>query len=505
MRTIEYQSENEFPKLGWVTILNESQEMIKVFHGQFVECHADWFIEGIWDGPFEDGDFHETDLIFGTGMRLADEKIYFVSSSSMADRLYYLFVQGKLLVSNSIPCLMAFTDYDLDPVKDYTRFFKNLQKNDEQYEKELSLQGRREKILNILGDNLVYSSGKLSIEVKPQKNHFSDFTGLNDFIREAFLRFKDNWTSPARKHPLMTFSTISTGYDAAAVSSFASQAGCHTFFNCVTSSALGPAFLRARRKTDDDGSIIAGYMGATCISFDQYDYRDDLSNEIYLFPGMPNTRLTNFLPMINSLDRLNGPSILFTGIGGDYAWGSDPGDAGYDYGAISLSEVRLKAGFIHCAFLSWISQFRDLLLKISRSEDMNRWSLRNVYDRPIPRRILEERGIPRWEFGYFKKGAWNRLRVPMRPFDPQLRESFYTFLTNNNLCPKWKIAFFPLTSKIFLFYWTSKIIASFLLNKIGVSVRVNKTKSPFPRLAHSTFPWAVKLIADSYRNYFRVQ
>jgi hypothetical protein len=246
-------------------------------------------------------------------------------------------------------------------------------------------------------------------------------------------------------------------------------------------------------------------MGARCITFDRKDFRRDLSNELYLFPGMPNTRLTNFLPMINYLDQLNSPSVLFTGIGGDYAWGSDPGDVGYDYGAISLSEIRLKAGFIHCAFLSWLSQFRNLLLEISRSEEMKRWSLRDIYDRPIPRRILEEGGIPRSAFGYAKKGAWNRPRVPMRPFDPCLRRNYYKFLTNNELCSKRQIACFPLISKIFLSYWASKMVLSFLLKKIGLNVCMNRAKPPWATIAHSTFPWAVKLIANSYSNYFRFQ
>jgi hypothetical protein len=498
MRKIEYQLVNNFPKLAWVTMIDEEKDRLEVFHGQYVEQHMDWFIEGIWDGPFEKGGFHETDLVFGTGMRLDGDKIVFVSSSSMADRLYYLPHQKKLIVSNSLPCLMAFTDYDLDPIKDYTKFFQNLHKCNEKYERELSARGSREKIFNILGDNLVYLSGKAEVEIKPKKKHFSDFDSLNKFIDEAFLKFKNNWESPVRKHKMLTFSTISTGYDSAVVSLFASRAGCKCFFNCISSAAIGPGILRDKKKKCDDGGKIAEYMGANCIKFDRQDFQRNLSNEIYLFLGMPNTRLTNFLPMINYLDQLDCPSVLFTGIGGDYAWGSDPGDLGYDYGAISLSEIRLKAGFIHCAFLSWLSQFRDLLLDINRSEEMKRWSIRGFYDRPVPRRILEEGGIPGSEFGSVKKGAWNRLRVPMRPFDPQLRKSYYKFLTDNNLCSNWKIACFPVMSALFLSYWTLKITISFLLNKAGFKIHVNKTRPPFTRLAHSTFPWSVKLIADGY-------
>lgn len=496
MKRIEYRATSAFPKLAWVAIIDEKQALITVYYGKYVECHSDWFIEGIWDGPFEAGNFHETDLVFGTGMRVAGEKLFFVSSSSMADRLYYAFYQDRLLVSNSLPCLVALTHMDVDPMKDYAEFFQSLKKGFGKYEREIPVRDGRGKILNILGDNLVYSSGKVTIETKPEKNRFSDFTSLNTFMREAFLRLKNNWECAVRKNRLLAFSTISTGYDSAAVSYFAANAGCHSFFTCVSSSAIGPKFLRTERKIMDDGSHIAKYMGKTCIKFDRSDFKRDLSNELYLFLGMPNTRLTNFLPMINHLDRLGEPSILFTGIGGDDAWGSDPNDSDYDYGAISLSEIRLKAGFIHCPLLLWLSQFRPLLLEISGSGDMKRWSIRSVYDRPIPRRILEEGGVPREAFGYIKKGGWKWFRIPNRPFDPQLRQQYYKFLVTNNLCSRWEITCFPIVS---LLYWTLKIMKTAVWKLGGSKGRFEDISRPYAHIAHSTFPWAVKMIADEYR------
>jgi hypothetical protein len=495
MKKIEYQAVSIFPKLAWVSIIDEKRTNINVYHGKYVECQQDWFIEGIWDGPFDDDNFHETDLIFGTGMKAAGENIIFVSSSSAADRLYYSFYQDKLLVSNSLPCLIAFTDIEMAPEKDYAEFFRSLEKYFGKYERELPVRDANGKILNILGDNLVYSSGKVTIEAKPQKHHFNDFVSLSTFMRESFLRLKNNWECSGRENKLLTFSTISTGYDSAAVSFFAAQAGCNNFFTCVSSNTLGPKFLRSKRKKMDDGSKIAGHMGKTCIKFDRHDFKDDFSNEIYLFPGMPNTRLTNFLPMINYLDRLNEPSILFTGIGGDSAWGGDSEDSAYDYGVISLSEIRLKSGFIHCSFLFWLSRFRALLLEISGSEEMKRWSIRSSYDRPIPRRMLEEAGIPRSEFGYVKKGGWNWFRIPNRPFDPKLRQQYYKYLTINNLCSRWKTACFPVLSTL---YFPLKVIMLALF-KMGFKSYFKNANPPFARIAHSTFPWAVKTIADEYR------
>ena len=42
---------------------------------------------------------------------------------------------------------------------------------------------------------------------------------------------------------------------------------------------------------------------------------------------------------------------------------------------------------------------------ISNSDEMKRYSVGGDYDRPIPRRIVEEMGVHRDEFGQSKKGA----------------------------------------------------------------------------------------------------
>lgn len=187
MKKIEYRIIDCFPKLAWVAVVDEKQNSITAYHGKYVECRSDWMIEGIWNGSFQEGNFHETALVFGTGVRIAEDKIYFVSSSSMADRLYYVFSGKKFLVSNSLPCFIALTDLDLDPVKDYAEFFQSLKKGFGKYEKELTARDQRGKIMNVLGENLVYQLGTVDVEKKPniQKSCFSDFKSLKTFLRES--------------------------------------------------------------------------------------------------------------------------------------------------------------------------------------------------------------------------------------------------------------------------------------------------------------------------------
>lgn len=86
---VEYVMENKLPKLGWIAVIDTEKQSVKAIHGEYVECRQDWMVEGVWDDDFFKGEFHNTEMFFGSGMRILDNKIYFVSS-----------VNGRLKVSH---------------------------------------------------------------------------------------------------------------------------------------------------------------------------------------------------------------------------------------------------------------------------------------------------------------------------------------------------------------------------------------------------------------------
>jgi len=63
--------------------------MASIQHGPFLEVRDRFFIEGVWNGKFEKGDFAATDYVFGTGAVLRDRSVLFVSSASTTE--YTLF------------------------------------------------------------------------------------------------------------------------------------------------------------------------------------------------------------------------------------------------------------------------------------------------------------------------------------------------------------------------------------------------------------------------------
>ena len=112
----------QWPKLAWVAVFPDGAETIEVYHGPMVETASDWCVEAVWTGDFAAGDFDRTDLVFGSGVRIRDNRVIFVTSASGVDRLWYGSYAGLWYVSNSLPALLACADIELcEHYSHYTR------------------------------------------------------------------------------------------------------------------------------------------------------------------------------------------------------------------------------------------------------------------------------------------------------------------------------------------------------------------------------------------------
>lgn len=67
-----------------------------------------------------------------------------------------------------------------------------------------------------------------------------------------------------------------------------------------------------------------------------------------------------------------------------------------------MIEFRLRVGFSVFA-PAWIgAAHKDAIHRITTATEMKPWSIDGKYDRPIPRRLGEEAGVPRHLFGQIK-------------------------------------------------------------------------------------------------------
>jgi hypothetical protein len=110
--------------------------------------------------------------------------------------------------------------------------------------------------------------------------------------------------------------------------------------------------------------------------------------------------------------------LLVIGRYGDVVFGLDPAKRLSDFrttrdnviAGSTLLEFRLRAGFLQFNPLYAAGLHVAALHAIAASDEMTPWRIGGSYDRPIPRRILEEAGIPRTLFGV-RKAASAALHV----------------------------------------------------------------------------------------------
>jgi hypothetical protein len=99
----------DLPRLAWAASLDFGERTLRVLHGSAVECNEEWLIEGTWDGPYPQAGFHQSANVFGSGIRIDGDLVYFVPSSALVDRLLYCEDTGRVYVSNSLVLLLAIT------------------------------------------------------------------------------------------------------------------------------------------------------------------------------------------------------------------------------------------------------------------------------------------------------------------------------------------------------------------------------------------------------------
>jgi hypothetical protein len=98
-----------------------------------------------------------------------------------------------------------------------------------------------------------------------------------------------------------------------------------------------------------------------------------------------------------------------------------------DTSGARFGEVRLEQGVLLCSPVFWGCQWESQILALSHLPEMQAWTLGSSYDRPVPRRLLEEAGVARHSFGTHKRAVSFNRRYG-RPISPDLRPDFERFL-----------------------------------------------------------------------------
>jgi hypothetical protein len=235
---------------------------------------------------------------------------------------------------------------------------------------------------------------------------FTDYEEYKRYLLEITVSVLGNLhheNRPIRYEPM---STVSTGYDSPAVASLASATGCREAMTFL----LARDFLTSRSNEvsrNDSGVEIAKSLGMQAIELDADAYRamDTFPEAEFLATGYGGEDV-----IFAGTEALLSERVLLTGYHGDRVWSLNPDHVSVDLkrgdpSGASLLEFRLRTGFVHLpvAFIG-AGNHRAIWI-ISNSAEMQPWRIGGSYDRPIPRRIAEEMGVPRALFGQTKKAA----------------------------------------------------------------------------------------------------
>jgi hypothetical protein len=456
-----------------------------------VEVRDQWFGEIAWPGALADAGFDQTDIVAGSGGRVRGDQIVFVPASSTVDRLQFWRSDDRVLVSNSLVCLLVSANLEVDPC--HHRYFEDFQS---------VIRGLRrvKETLETTGgdvhlcyfDNLAWDGAHIEKRDKPcAERCFPDFESYRQFLVSSMEALTENLSSSSRAHPFRALGTLSSGYDSSTAAVLAHGAGCSEVIS----------FGRASGGHDDRGAGVAAALGLTVHVVERAAWRRRPFAEVPFIAANARGEDVQY----TAAEHLLGGRVLFTGYHGDKAWAKDteapgPDIVRGDMSGLSLSEFRLWAGFLNCPIPFWGVRQVEQIHAISNAAEMRPWDVPGDYSRPICRRIVEEAGVERETFGQVKRAAttmlWGYPQEP--PLSSESRTDYAAwFRTNAASCPRpW-----PLTAGL-----EARLDSGFdvLRRRVtvglkGVGVDISKIRVvrrlAAPRkgpLSRHLFPWALE-------------
>ncbi|HUG80995.1 MAG TPA: hypothetical protein VML01_04995 [Bryobacterales bacterium] len=420
----EFECVDSLPLLAWCARV-ESAGVVRVRHGPGVEVRNDAFVEGAWDGEFGAMAFDEAIGLAGSGGRLRGDGVVFASPFHPLEYLYVLAIKDALLVSNSLAFVFAEAD-DRPDIRYYNYFFdllKHARRGLPNLPIALPTAGGRRirpfQVCNLRVDrDLTYHEIPKPLPAAPAC--YGDYYG--ELLRSV-TGVARNAADPRRKRTYRLVSAISKGYDSTAAAALASKAGGREAVTFVKSAA-------GHDITDDSGAEIARTLGMTVTEYDRSDVRT--------LPGFPEAEFFSNPGNLGEVGlRVMEPglkgSLFTTGRHGEDFLGvtgkcirrdlREPADTGLP--GRGGTEFRIRAGYLNFPALYLGALHSSHLYRITHSQEMRPWTLGvDSYDRPIPRRIAEEAGVPRAFFGQRKMGGPGGL---LRGFSDASERDFREF------------------------------------------------------------------------------
>lgn len=425
--------ERGLPRLAWLAIIDLRRDTTTVLHGASVEANDRFVVEGVWGGEFPDGGFAGSETFFGSGIEVGPRGVIVSPSRALVDRVFSCETEAGFVVANSLPLLLFATGSTLYPDRTYQHETHTIMAGIHEYDAAIPARSRepgrfRQHYYH------AFSAGADGLHTMgaSEPPRFRDYGRYSSFLGHALNELLRNSRHPDRAAPLEPRVTVSRGYDSSAVAVLTSRLIAGPAYTARHSNSLIPAWFD-REASLDDGTQIAERLGLAVRRLEPGP--PELDERLFLASGTGDAELI-FGTLVRDALAEPRPTVLLSGYHGDKVWARDPGRRYVtpdlrrgDISGLALSEVRLWAGIINVAVPFIGARGIESIARISKSPEMAPWSIGGEYDRPIPRRIVEEAGIPREWFGHRKRAV---LQTQPVPSTPTLRPAFGRWLEDQN-------------------------------------------------------------------------
>jgi hypothetical protein len=230
-----------------------------------------------------------------------------------------------------------------------------------------------------------------------EPRRFASYASYRQFLSEELHALIDNAAAEGRRVRYRPIASLSTGYDSPAAAVLGREAGCREAFTFREA-------CNAPTGTEDSGEHIGRMLGFTTSVLETLAYRrrSDLPEVEFIASGYGGPQV-----YLAGSEHLLANRLIITGFGGDAIWARDFGQSiqatrPFYAGGYSGVNYHLRLPALAVAVPAIGAGDPGHIGVLSRSAEMARWSIGGDYDRPLPRRIVEEAGIGRDAFAVRK-------------------------------------------------------------------------------------------------------